>query len=73
MTKGFPKKKTTFEKKDFFEHKLIMNSSEDNQYDDSEDNQDKDNSKKRSKVNLRSTFIKSEKNIKKYFTKRSWL
>ena len=37
LTKGFPKKKTTFEKKDFFEHKLIMNSSEDNQYDKNKD------------------------------------
>jgi ankyrin repeat protein len=37
LTKGFSKKKTTFKNKEFFDHKLIVNSSEDNQYDKNKD------------------------------------
>lgn len=37
LTKGFPKKKATVKNMDFFEHKLIVNSSEDYQYDKNKD------------------------------------
>ena len=37
LTKGFPKKKTIFKNKECFDHKLIANSSEDNQYEKNKD------------------------------------